>query len=81
MSYARIGERNAYKLLQRDTGLVGFGDATGDRLPIRLTPKAIARLGGVPWFDVARAAQIVGPLYAMYREPEAHQLASMEGRR
>ena len=81
MSYGRIGERNAYKLLQRDTGLVGFGGSSGDRLPIRLTPKAIARLGGVPWFDVARAAQIVGPLYAMYREPEAHQLASMEGRR
>ena len=80
MSYARIGERNASKLLQRDTGLVGFGQCTGDRLPIRLTPEAIGRLGGVPWFDIGRAAQIVGPLYPLYREPEAHHLAQLEVR-
>ena len=78
MSYARIGERNVGKLLQRDTGLVGFGQPVGERLPIRLTPEAIERLGGVPWFDVGRAAQIVGPLYPLYREPEAHHLAHMK---
>jgi len=79
MSYARIGERNARKLLQRDTGLVGFGECTGQRLPIRLTAEAIGRLGGVPWFDISRAAQIVGPLYPLYREPEAHHLAQLKG--
>ena len=78
MSYARIGERNARKLLQRDTGLVGFGECTGQSLPIRLTPEAIGRLGGVPWFDIGRATQIVGPLYPLYREPEAHHLAQSE---
>lgn len=80
MSYARIGERNVAKLLQRDTGLVGFGECNGERLPVRLTPEAIGRLGDVPWFDVGRAAEIVGPLYPMYREPEAHHLASTENR-
>ena len=79
MSYARIGERNVSKLLQRDTGLVGLGDEGGERLPIRLTPEAIDRLGGVPWFDVGRAAEIIGPLYPLYREPEAHHLAQLEG--
>ena len=78
MSYARIGERNASKLLRRNTGLVGLGDASGERLPIRLTPEAIDRLGGVPWFDVGRAAEIIGPLYPLYREPEAHHLAQLE---
>ena len=75
MSYARIGERNVRKLMDGDTGLVGLGEPAGDRLPVRLTPQAIDRLGGVPWFDVGRAAQIVGPLYPLYREPEAHHVA------
>ena len=74
MSYARIGERNAAKLLDRDLGLVGFGAFTDARRPVRLADAAAARLGGVPWFDVARAAELVGPLYPLYREPEAHQV-------
>ena len=80
MSYARIGERNALKLMEHDVGLVGFGEPGGERLPIRLTPDAIDRLGGVPWFDAGRAAEIVGPLYPLYREPEAHHVAQMEER-
>lgn len=78
MSYSRIGERNTRKLLDRDLGLVGFGPATGSRQPIRLTDEAIGRLGGKPWFDVARAAELVGPLYPLYREPEAHHVAAAE---
>jgi len=78
MSYARIGERNTRKLLDRDLGLVGFGDAGGSRKPIRLTEEAIERLGGQPWFDVERAAELVGPLYPLYREPEAHHVAAAE---
>lgn len=74
MSYARIGERNAAKLLARDLGLVGFGPFTDARRPVRLTDAAVARLGGTPWFDIERAAELVGPLYPLYREPEAHQV-------
>lgn len=77
MSYARIGERNVVKLRDGDTGLVGFGDPGSgrDRRPVRLTDAARDRLGGQPWFDVERAAEIVGPLYPLYREPEAHHVA------
>ena len=78
MSYARIGERNARKLLDRDLGLVGFGDTSDAKRPIRLTDDAIERLGGQPWFDVERAAELVGPLYPLYREPEAHHVAAAE---
>ncbi len=76
MSYARIGERNTAKLIERDIGLVGFGTADAARRPIRLTPEALARFGGQPLFDVARAAELVGPLYPLYREPEAHHVAA-----
>lgn len=76
MSYARIGERNTRKLLDRDLGLVGFGPTSETRRPVRLTEEAVARLGGQPWFDVARAAELVGPLYPLYREPEAHHVAA-----
>ena len=78
MSYGRIGERNTRKLLERDLGLVGFGPLTGRRRPIRLTEEAMERLGGRPWFDVERAAELIGPLYPLYREPEAHHVAAAE---
>ena len=76
MSYARIGERNTRKLLlESDLGLVHFGAPSDTRLPVRLTPEALDRFGGQPLFDVARAAELVGPLYPLYREPEAHHVA------
>ena len=75
MSYGRIGERNARKLLDRGHPLVRFGKATDTLLPVRLTPEALERFGGQPLFDTALAAEIVGPLYPLYREPEAHHVA------
>ncbi len=75
MSYHRIGERNAAKLIARDHPLVRFGQATDTLKSIRLTPEACARLGGQPLFDTALADAIVGPLYPLYREPEAHHVA------
>ncbi len=75
MSYHRIGERNAAKLIARDHPLVRFGDPTDTLKPIRLTPEACERLGGQPLFDTALADRIVGPLYPLYREPEAHHVA------
>ena len=75
MSYHRIGERNACKLIARDHPLVRFGQASATLKPIRLTPEALDRFGGQPLFDTALADRIVGPLYPLYREPEAHHVA------
>lgn len=73
MSYYRIGERNAKKLIARDHPLVRFGEETETLRPVRLTPEALERFGGrQPLFDTALADAIVGPLYPLYREPESH---------
>ncbi|GJD47606.1 hypothetical protein OPKNFCMD_0314 [Methylobacterium crusticola] len=72
MSYYRIGERNAAKLIARDHPLIRFGQESETLRPVRLTPEARERLGGQPLFDVALADAIVGPLYPLYREPESH---------
>ncbi|MFB9377423.1 YcaO-like family protein [Kineococcus gynurae] len=73
LSYARIGERVAARLLDRGSDLVGRGapDRPG-REPVRLTPEAEERLGGPVWFDVAAAEREVGELYPLYREPTRH---------
>ena len=73
MSYYRIGERNARKLLDRGSSLIGFEPGDGRRA-VRLTDEAVARLGGQPFFDIAAADAAVGPLYPLYREPEAHHV-------
>ena len=80
MSYYRIGERNTRKLLERGSPLIVFGDETETRRPVRLAPEAAERLapltgGRAPLFDTAEADRIVGPLYPLYREPEAHHVA------
>ncbi|MGU3540206.1 YcaO-like family protein [Methylobacterium sp. A54F] len=73
MSYYRIGERNARKLLERDHPLIRFGQESETLRPVRLTPEAIERFGGrQPLFDVALAESIVGSHYPLYREPESH---------
>ena len=72
MSYYRIGERNARKLIERDHPLIRFGTPTDTLLPVRLTPEAIERFGGQPLFDTALADTIVGSHYPLYREPESH---------
>ena len=76
MSYHRIGERNARKLIERDHPLIRFGEPSATLRPVRLTPDALDRFGGQPLFDTALADAIVGPLYPLYREPEAHHVAA-----
>jgi ribosomal protein S12 methylthiotransferase accessory factor len=61
--------------MERDHPLIRFGEATDTLRPVRLTPEAIDRLGSQPLFDIALADRIVGPLYPLYREPEAHHVA------
>ena len=80
MSYYRIGERNTRKLMELDSGLIGFGTPSESRRPIRLSEAARDRLqpwlrGREPLFDTEEADRIVGPLYPLYREPEAHHVA------
>jgi ribosomal protein S12 methylthiotransferase accessory factor len=77
MSYYRIGERNAAKLIERDSPLIARTGG-GRRLPVRLTDAATERLGGPVWFDADAADAVVGPLYPLYREPEAHHVAHKE---
>ncbi len=75
MSYYRIGERNAAKLIARDDPLIRFGAESETLRPVRLTPEALARLGGrQPLLDIAAVDRVVGPLYPLYREPEAHHV-------
>lgn len=76
MSYGRIGERNARKLIARGDPLVVFGTPSDARKPIRLSPEALDRIGGQPLLDMERLAAVVGPLYPLYREPEAHHVAA-----
>ena len=75
MSYHRIGARNAAKLIARDHPLIRFGAPTATLRPVRLTPADEERLGR-PLFDTALADETVGPLYPLYREPEAHHVAA-----
>ncbi len=73
LSYGRIGERVARRLLDRGSDLVGRGVADGgDRRQVRLTPEATERLGGPVWLDVAAVDRTVGQLYPLYREPSRH---------
>ena len=78
MSYHRIGERNTRKLIERDHPLIRFGAASETLKPVRLTPEALERLGGQPLFNTSLADDVVGPLYPLYREPEAHHVAAAE---
>jgi ribosomal protein S12 methylthiotransferase accessory factor len=79
MSYYRIGARNTAKLLEVDSPLIRFGEASDTLRPVRLTPEDETRLGR-PLFDTEAADRLVGPLYPLYREPEAHHVAWAEAR-
>lgn len=74
LSYHRIGERNAAKLIAMDSKLIGWGAPSETRRPIALTSAARERLGGVPLLDIAAVDRLVGQLYPLYREPGAHEL-------
>jgi len=72
MSYYRIGERNTRRLLEADSDFIRFGAPSETLRPVRLTPEALDRLGGrQPLLDTQAVDRAVGPLYPLYREPEA----------
>ena len=80
MSYGRLGERGAKRLLDRGESFVGLGKPSGTQLRVPLTAEAEERLGGPVWFDPASAAARVGRHYALYREPTAHTVPVMMDR-
>jgi ribosomal protein S12 methylthiotransferase accessory factor YcaO len=72
MSYHRIGERGIRRLLESGSELAGIGAAPPGMRAVPLTAAAMERLGGPAWLDTGAIDRIVGPLYALYREPESH---------
>lgn len=78
MSYYRIGRRNFDRLRARGSrdprfaDLVGTGDAPAGARRIHLSENDRALLGGDAWLDPAAVDRAVGPLYALYREPNGH---------
>ncbi|GAA1437289.1 YcaO-related McrA-glycine thioamidation protein [Microlunatus lacustris] len=77
LSYGRVGEVNAARLLATDLDLVRRQDGPSGTHPDRvlLTPEAEERLGGPVWYSYAAADRVVGPLYPLYREPPRHSVA------
>lgn len=82
MSYHRIGERGAARLLACDSPLAGRGRPTRPGAQaVRLTPEAQERLGGPVWLDVELVERTVGALYPLYREPGRHRAPLAAGAR
>ena len=73
LSYGRLGVRNVRRLLEReDVALVARGECPPQGRRIQLTPAAEIALDGPLWLDWRAVEELVGPLYALYREPGRH---------
>ncbi len=81
LSYGRVGEVNARRLLGTDLDLVRRQERPGGthRHRVLLTPEAEERLGGPVWYSYAVAERVVGPLYPLYREPPRHAVTLPAG--
>ena len=83
MTYDRVGVRNVRRLVEDGpppgaaAPLAGFGPPPGGAAPVPQT-EADREAHGDLWFHPARAAAVVGPLYALYREPWRHVLAALD---
>lgn len=77
LSYGRVGEANAGRLLATDLDLVRIqpGPSASHHDRVLLTPEAEERLGGPVWYSYAAADRVVGPLYPLYREPPRHSVS------
>ena len=76
LSYGRIGELGVRDALAGDLDLVRVQPGpTGSHVHrVVLTSAAEERLGGPAWYSYDVAAQIVGSLYPLYREPPRHSV-------
>lgn len=73
LSYGRLGARNARRLLERhDVRLVVRGQQPEGGRRIHLLPEDEEKLNGPLWLDWSTIESLVGPLYALYREPGRH---------
>ena len=77
LSYGRIGELGIGDALAGELDLVRVQpEPTGTHVHrVVLTPEAEERLGGPAWYSYDVAAQLVGPLYPLYREPPRHSVS------
>ncbi|WP_157677063.1 YcaO-like family protein [Auraticoccus monumenti] len=77
LSYGRVGELGARRLLATDLDLVRRQPSGTERHSERvvLTPEAEERLGGPVWWSPTDADRVLGPLYPLYREPPRHSVA------
>ena len=80
LSYGRIGERNVRRLMAQPEHLAGVGPAPENARRVLLTADAEERLGGPVWLDWTGIERVVGPLYALYREPGRHAAPLMISR-
>ena len=80
LSYGRVGEIGARRLLETDLDLVRRqdGPSPSHHHRVLLTPAAEERLGGPVWYSYAAADRVVGPLYPLYREPPRHSVSLPE---
>lgn len=69
VSYGRCGARNLDRLLERDLGVVGEGQAPAGARTLHLPDRPTA------WIDPTAMESIVGDLYPLYREPARHVAA------
>jgi ribosomal protein S12 methylthiotransferase accessory factor len=76
LSYGRIGELGVVDALAADLDLVRVQpEPTGTHVHrVALTAEAQERLGGPAWYSYDVAAELVGPLYPLYREPPRHSV-------
>ena len=73
VAYARIGERNARRLLERGRDdLVRVGTSPEGWSRIHLTADGEHRLGGPAWLDRAALDAVADGLLPLYREPSRH---------
>lgn len=77
LSYGRVGELGARRLLETDLDLLRRRPAaTGSHSErVVLTPEAEERLGGPVWWSGAAADRLLGTRYPLYREPARHSVA------
>ncbi len=72
MSYYRMGERGASRLLERGVNFVSSQQNNANQQRVCLTPEAESRLGGAIFLDCAKVDETVGACYPLYREPSSH---------
>jgi ribosomal protein S12 methylthiotransferase accessory factor len=73
LSYGRVGARGAARLLERDdVQLLRRGEPFEGGRRVWLLPDVEASLGGPLWLDWPAVEALVGPLYALHREPGRH---------